>query len=154
MNPGARVAHAVAVKDGKIVYVGSDEGVNAFVGPSTKVVKLGGKMMLPGFIDSHAHAGMTASAASTRCCSTASAASTSTSPRSTTSPTPTPTWTWVRGQGWSNTVVPDLGPLASDLDKVVPDRPVVHHVRGRPLLLGQHQGARGSPASPARRPTR
>ena len=30
----------------------------------------------------------------------------------------------IQGQGWSNTVVPDIGPLASDLDAVVPDRPV------------------------------
>ena len=33
VNPGVRVAHAVAVKDGRIVYVGSDKGVAAFVGP-------------------------------------------------------------------------------------------------------------------------
>jgi hypothetical protein len=31
---------------------------------------------------------------------------------------------WVRGEGWSNTVVPGIGPLASDLDAVVSDRPV------------------------------
>ena len=58
VNPGQRIAQAVAVRHGKIVYVGSDRGVNAFVGPSTKVVDLGGKMLLPSFVDSHAHASM------------------------------------------------------------------------------------------------
>lgn len=47
---------AVAVRDGEILYVGDDEGVTAFKGSNTKVVDLKGKMLLPGFIDSHNHA--------------------------------------------------------------------------------------------------
>ncbi|WP_183192804.1 amidohydrolase [Brevibacillus nitrificans] len=49
-------AEAVAVKDGKILYVGSVAGAAAFNGVDTKVIDLKGKMVLPGFIDSHAHA--------------------------------------------------------------------------------------------------
>ena len=48
-------AQAVAVKDGKIVYVGDNAGAAAYVGAGTATVDLAGKFMMPSFIDSHAH---------------------------------------------------------------------------------------------------
>ncbi|PID47174.1 MAG: hydrolase [Proteobacteria bacterium] len=48
-------AQAVAIKDGKIIYVGNDEGVEKFIGYNTDVEDLNGKFVLPGFIDTHAH---------------------------------------------------------------------------------------------------
>ncbi|MBV8468456.1 MAG: amidohydrolase [Burkholderiaceae bacterium] len=48
-------AQAVAVRDGRIVFVGSDRKAQAFVGASTHVVDLGGRMMMPGLIDGHMH---------------------------------------------------------------------------------------------------
>lgn len=47
---------AVAVQDGKIVYVGSNTGVDEWIGSATKVIDLGGRMLMPGFIDAHLHA--------------------------------------------------------------------------------------------------
>lgn len=55
VNEKALWAEAVAVRDGGIVYVGDNEGVNAFVGETTAVTDLKGQMMLPGFHDAHAH---------------------------------------------------------------------------------------------------
>jgi predicted amidohydrolase YtcJ len=55
VNPGQRTAQAVAVRGGKIIYVGSDQGARAFVGKNTKVVDLKGKMLMPSFSDGHAH---------------------------------------------------------------------------------------------------
>jgi predicted amidohydrolase YtcJ len=49
-------AQAVAVKNGTIVYTGTDAGVGPFTGANTKVIDLNGRMMLPGFIDTHNHA--------------------------------------------------------------------------------------------------
>src|SRR5262245_5520039 len=49
------VRQAVAVQDGKIVRVGADADVMALRGPKTEVIDLGGKMVLPGLIDSHVH---------------------------------------------------------------------------------------------------
>ena len=46
---------AVAVQDGKIVFVGSDAGAEALRGSSTRVVDLQGQMVLPGLHDSHVH---------------------------------------------------------------------------------------------------
>ena len=53
--PGEPMAQAVAVKSGFIQMVGSDKEVRAFKGRGTEVVRLNGRMVLPGFIDSHTH---------------------------------------------------------------------------------------------------
>ena len=49
-------AEAVAVVGDQIVYVGDSDGAQAYVGESTEVVDLDGRMLLPGFVDSHLHA--------------------------------------------------------------------------------------------------
>ena len=46
---------AVAVRGNKIVFVGSNEGVEPFIFPNTTVIGLEGKLVLPGLIDAHAH---------------------------------------------------------------------------------------------------
>ncbi|HEY8211762.1 MAG TPA: amidohydrolase [Myxococcaceae bacterium] len=48
-------ATSVAIKDGRIVSAGDDRQVTASVGPKTRVLELGGRMVLPGFHDSHMH---------------------------------------------------------------------------------------------------
>lgn len=48
-------AEAVAVRDDRIVYVGDNAGAEALTGKQTAVHDLGGKQLLPGFIDSHMH---------------------------------------------------------------------------------------------------
>ena len=50
------MAEAVAVKEGKIIAVGSEAEVMDTAGGATKVVDLQGRTMLPGFVDSHGHA--------------------------------------------------------------------------------------------------
>src|SRR5690242_11934704 len=49
-------AQAVAVRDGSIAAVGTDEQIAALTGPGTRTVELAGRMVLPGFIDAHVHA--------------------------------------------------------------------------------------------------
>ncbi len=48
-------AQAVAVKNGKIVAVGSSAEVRPYMGSGTKTIDVKGKLMLPGFIDNHTH---------------------------------------------------------------------------------------------------
>ncbi|RYD48527.1 MAG: amidohydrolase [Verrucomicrobiaceae bacterium] len=55
VNDSAPSAEALAVKDGKILAVGTKDEVLKSKGDSTKVVDLEGKALLPGFIDSHSH---------------------------------------------------------------------------------------------------
>jgi predicted amidohydrolase YtcJ len=53
---GNRRAQAVAVRAGRIAYVGSDAGAQALVGPATEVVDAGGATVMPGIHDGHIHA--------------------------------------------------------------------------------------------------
>ncbi|MEV0285872.1 MULTISPECIES: amidohydrolase family protein [unclassified Kribbella] len=55
MDDGRPRAEAVAVRNGRILAVGSDDEVLALRDRPTRVVDLGGRTVLPGFIDSHAH---------------------------------------------------------------------------------------------------
>ena len=48
-------AQAIAVKDGKVLRVGSLADVKAVQGSQTEVIDLGGKTVIPGFQDAHSH---------------------------------------------------------------------------------------------------
>lgn len=48
-------AEALAIREGKIVFVGSNQGAGAFVGPATTVVDLKGRFLMPGLVDGHLH---------------------------------------------------------------------------------------------------
>jgi predicted amidohydrolase YtcJ len=48
-------ATAVAIRDGRFLAVGGDQEVMALAGPSTQVVDLKGRRVLPGLIDNHLH---------------------------------------------------------------------------------------------------
>ncbi len=48
-------AEALAIRGTRIVAVGSDEDIQTFVGPQTRVRDLAGRTVVPGFDDSHAH---------------------------------------------------------------------------------------------------
>ncbi|MBI2822798.1 MAG: amidohydrolase family protein [Acidobacteria bacterium] len=49
------VVQAVAIREGKIVAVGSNDDVQRWAGPQTRVIDLQGKTVLPGFVDTHSH---------------------------------------------------------------------------------------------------
>ncbi|MCQ2752625.1 MAG: amidohydrolase family protein, partial [Coriobacteriales bacterium] len=51
-------AQALAIKDGKIAYIGTDEGVQEFIGDATQVTDCQGGSILPGFGDAHMHFGL------------------------------------------------------------------------------------------------
>jgi len=49
------IQEALAVKNGRIIYVGSAAGASARAKPTTRVVDLQGRMMMPGLVDGHMH---------------------------------------------------------------------------------------------------
>ena len=55
VNDAAPWAEAVAIKGDEIVFVGSDHDAIELAGDDTVLTDLQGQMLLPGFIDSHAH---------------------------------------------------------------------------------------------------
>src|SRR5438105_844741 len=48
-------AQALAARGGKLTAIGTNQQMQAFIGPSTKVVDLGGRLAIPGFIEGHGH---------------------------------------------------------------------------------------------------
>jgi predicted amidohydrolase YtcJ len=48
-------AEAVAVRGDRIVAIGTDKEVAGFAGDGTKVIRLAGRMVMPGFIEGHGH---------------------------------------------------------------------------------------------------
>ncbi len=54
-EPGQALAQAVAVENGKILKVGSDTEIKALADADTRLIDLGGKVLMPGMIDSHTH---------------------------------------------------------------------------------------------------
>jgi len=55
VDPAFSIAQAIAVADGRIIAVGPDAAMAAHTAPSTRVLDLNGKPVVPGLIDGHAH---------------------------------------------------------------------------------------------------
>ena len=56
VDPAFSYQQAVAIHDGRFLAVGTDAQVSDLIGPSTRIVDLGGRTVLPGLMDSHIHA--------------------------------------------------------------------------------------------------
>jgi predicted amidohydrolase YtcJ len=117
-------AEAVAIRGGSIAYVGTRAEAGLYTGPATRVLDLGGRMVLPGFIDSHAHPVSAARAlfgvilqglGSIEAYQKAVGAFAKAHPGADV----------IRGGGWSNTLFPKTGPDRVLLDAVVGEVPVV-----------------------------
>jgi len=60
VDPEDTICQAVAVKDDKIIAVGTTKDILSLTGKETEVIDLKGKTVLPGFIDTHSHPGVAA----------------------------------------------------------------------------------------------
>ena len=49
------IAQAVAIRGDRIVAVGTNQDITRLAGPNTRRIDLGGKAVIPGLIDAHAH---------------------------------------------------------------------------------------------------
>lgn len=123
VDSARRRAQAVAVRDGRILAVGTDEDMRSLIGTSTDLVDLRGRMLLPGFQDSHIHA---PSAGLDRLRVDLSDGHTLDEYAAVihTYADAHPESGWVLGGGWSMDGFEGGMPLAADLDRLVPDRPV------------------------------
>jgi predicted amidohydrolase YtcJ len=128
MDPNRPYAEAVAVKDGRIVDVGTTGAVREWVGRFTAVIDARGRRLIPGLIDCHMHLlgygfaleqvpaheahsledlGALVKAAADR----------------------TPAGAWIRGRGWDEELWGGRLPDRALLDAVAPEHPVIIHRR-------------------------
>lgn len=118
-------AQAVAIEDGRFVYVGNDEGVKKYIDQDTVEYDLQGKFVLPGLVDSHTHPGWVARSVDyvelpwtpeTKqemfdvLLSYAEA---------------NPHQEFIVGGRWPSGLFDEEGPNKQELDAVIPDRPVI-----------------------------
>ncbi len=131
VDPGQPWAEAVAIREDKILAVGSNDAIRKYrrAGgtPATQVIDAGGRLLLPGFTDSHVHF-MDGSLSLSRINleDTHSVAEIQHALKSYAEahPATTPDSAWILGRGWSYPEFPDGLPKKEYIDAVVPDRPV------------------------------
>lgn len=121
VDPDRSWAQAIAISGDKIVFVGSNAGVEATIDTDTVVVDLDGKMVLPGFVDAHAHPShamdyvgnislyLSGSLEEYQRVIAEHAQSHAAAEI-------------LRGSGWDNKLFPGLGPTKDILDAIVPGR--------------------------------
>jgi len=114
-------AQAIAITGKYITYVGTNDGVQPFVGDKTQVIDLNGQMLLPGFVESHSHPTL------------AVAVEGADLQFDTVGDVLAAVKKWadahpdakvIRGFGWRYPLFPTTGPTKAELDKMFPDRPV------------------------------
>jgi hypothetical protein len=122
MDAARSWSEALAVRDGRIAYVGSDVGARALVGPRTRVVSLGGRLVLPSFQDAHVHP--VSGGVELGQCNINDLATKEAILEKVRACAATEKKTWIVGGGWPLPAFPDANPTREMLDAVVPDRPV------------------------------
>jgi predicted amidohydrolase YtcJ len=149
------VAEAVALRDGHIVFVGSNADAQSFVGEYTEIIDLGGQMLLPGFHDSHTHI-LIGDSTDEECdlLRLKSIPEVHAKLRECTQLEGFGEDHWIVGSGWSDWLWPKSEPDKAALDELFPDRPVYlessfgHNgwVNSRALeLAGIHKETRAGP---------
>ena len=150
VNPAQPTAAALAIADGKIIAVGDEADVLRLKGPNTEVSDLGGRTLVPGFIDGHSHfasavdvqvQALCASPPAGPCASVADVIAQLRKLRTRRTIAP---GGFVIGFGYD----PDLlaekrGPTRQELDAAFPDNPVILvHVSGHGAMLNSRALAR------------
>jgi predicted amidohydrolase YtcJ len=124
VDSGRSWAEAVAIRDGRIVFVGTNEDAKAHIGKDTKVVELDGRMVVPGFQDVHIHpisAGVEANACDLNALATVDEYIAAIKKYAEANPDEP----WITGGGWLMSAFGPGGIARRELiDAVVPDRPV------------------------------
>lgn len=116
------LAEAVAVRGGKVVFVGSDAAAAAWKGPKTLVIAVGGRLVTPGFEDAHLHL-MSGARNQERVDLTEETTVAKLQEKIRRFAEANPKSPWVVGRGWVYGSFPGGLPTREQLDAVVSDRP-------------------------------
>ena len=136
VEPPGRVEGSLAVRGGRIAYLGPDAGAAPLRGPATRVVDLAGRAVTPGLIDAHSHlAGLGARLAQVDLAGVPTYEEVVRRVRA--AAAAIPAGGWVRGRGWDQNLWPERDfPNHAALSAAVPDHPVwLTRVDGHAALL-------------------
>ena len=122
MGHARTFASGLAIRDGRIVAVGTDTVVGPFAGPRTRVVDLRGRTVTPGFGDAHVHP-VTSGLEMLTCDLTGTHGLDAYLETIARYAAASPERSWITGGGWSMSDFRGGIPRREDLDRVVPDRP-------------------------------
>ena len=132
MNQSQPCAEAVAINNDRIMRVGTNEEISKLIGENTRIIRLRGKTVIPGLIDTHIHVAdfgkvllwlnleNTNSISDMQSCLSKRVEE-------------TPKGKWLLGKGWDESrFLEKRFPTRFDLDAVSPETPVVlYHKSGR-----------------------
>ncbi len=125
MNPRQPFAEAVAIKENKILKVGSTQEIKKLCGKETKVLNLNGKTVIPGLIDTHIHVadfGRCLMWLELTCTESIKELQRLLKEKA----KQTPAGKWIVGRGWNENKFKEKRLLTlKDLDEVAPDNPVI-----------------------------
>ncbi len=129
---------AIAIKEDRILYTGSDGEIERFIGPETEVIDLEGRFGCPGFNDAHCHFfesgfhpaqidihGMTSMRDIQRCILHALRK--------------LPPGSWIVGRGWDQNLFPEgQWPTRQALDVIAPNVPIfLERIYGHSALVNK-----------------
>lgn len=140
-HPDQPEAQALAIRDDRIVAVGSDEEVQAWVGPETRVESLDGRRVLPGFHDAHWHlptratADLTAAGSVDEIVRRLEAWAAGLGAGLAGDRADDLSQRWITGRGWTPDMFPAGAPHRSYLEEAFPDTPVLLTDRDGHLVL-------------------
>lgn len=117
-------AQAIAIRGGRIVFVGSDRDAAAWIGPRTQVNDLGGRLVLPGIQDAHIHP-INSGIDAIRCDLSGGTTEAEYLAKVADCARAAPAAPWISGGGWLSSAFPaGARPRREALDRVLADRPV------------------------------
>ena len=122
VDPIQPLADSLAVRDGRIAWVGRQEHAPAWVTRAREVVDLAGRTVLPGFVDAHNHVRLGSDQACAQLAGADSLVEVSHRLRDWRLANPEATWVEGEGYGYAG-LAGGAHPTRQTLDAMVPDRP-------------------------------
>ncbi|MEE8137411.1 MAG: amidohydrolase family protein, partial [Thermoanaerobaculia bacterium] len=136
-EPG-RVVGSLAVRNGRIVFLGPDAELRPYLGPETEILDLAGRTVTPGWIDAHSHL-LSLGAALSQVDLVGTSSYDEVVERVRAAAREVSTGEWVLGRGWDQNDWPEKSfPVHGPLSRAVPDHLVwMARIDGHAALLNE-----------------